>query len=218
MNTSPVQYSSTLTEETLDLIAIALSQHGYIILENALPSKLVNNLLIAATEQAAQFKPAGVGRDDQHQLNNIIRTDSILWLTTSNPVESAYLIEMEALREAMNKRLFMGLFDYEASFAHYPSGAFYKKHLDAFKGQTNRVLTTVFYLNENWKKEQGGDLVIYDTKNDLSLQVKPEAGTLVVFLSDEFPHEVKPANKDRYSIAGWFRVNNSSLSRVDPAH
>jgi len=32
---------------------------------------------------------------------------------------------------------------------------------------------------------------------------------LVIFLSEEFPHEVLPANTHRYSIAGWFRVNNS---------
>ncbi|MGY8871698.1 MAG: 2OG-Fe(II) oxygenase [Pseudomonadales bacterium] len=218
MSTSSVQYSSTLTEEALDLIATALSQQGYIILENALPSKLVSNLLIAATEQAAQFKPAGIGRDNLHQVNKVIRTDHILWLSSSNTAESAYLIEMEALREAMNKRLFMGLFDYEASFAHYPSGAFYKKHLDAFKGQTNRVLTTVFYLNDHWQEEQGGDLVIYNTQSDLPLHVNPEAGTLVIFLSDEFPHEVKTTYSDRYSIAGWFRVNNSTINRVDPAY
>ena len=217
MSTLPVQYSSTLTEETLDLIAEALSQQGYIILEDALPSILVSNLLTTAIAHSAQFKPAGIGRDNQHQVNKVIRTDRIRWLTPSSTIESAYLIEMEALREAMNKRLFMGLFDYEASFAHYPDGGFYKKHLDAFKGQTNRVLTTVFYLNKNWREEQGGNLVIYNTKSDSPLHVKPEAGTLVIFLSDEFPHEVKTTYSDRYSIAGWFRVNNSSRSRVDPA-
>jgi SM-20-related protein len=217
LSTLPVQYSSTLTEETFDLIASALSQHGYIILENALPSTLVGNLLTTATAHIAQFKPAGIGRDLQHQVNKVIRTDSIRWLTPSNTIESAYLIEMEALREAINKRLFMGLFDYEASFAHYPTGGFYKKHVDAFKGQTNRVLTTVFYLNKNWLEEQGGNLVIYNTKSDYPLHVKPEAGTLVIFLSDEFPHEVKETYSDRYSIAGWFRVNNSSINRVDPA-
>jgi SM-20-related protein len=39
---------------------------------------------------------------------------------------------------------------------------------------------------------------------------------LVVFLSEEFPHEVLPTATDRYSIAGWFRVNTSSAERVDP--
>lgn len=37
-------------------------------------------------------------------------------------------------------------------------------------------------------------------------------GTLVVFLSEEFEHEVLPAKRDRYSIAGWFRVNPSALN------
>ncbi|MEC7468361.1 MAG: 2OG-Fe(II) oxygenase, partial [Pseudomonadota bacterium] len=32
----------------------------------------------------------------------------------------------------------------------------------------------------------------------------------------EFPHEVLPATRDRFSIAGWFRVNNSTAQRVDP--
>jgi hypothetical protein len=30
-------------------------------------------------------------------------------------------------------------------------------------------------------------------------------GTLVVFLSDRFPHEVLPARRERLSLAGWFR-------------
>lgn len=30
---------------------------------------------------------------------------------------------------------------------------------------------------------------------------------MVVFLSEKFPHEVLKANRKRYSIAGWFRVD-----------
>jgi len=30
-------------------------------------------------------------------------------------------------------------------------------------------------------------------------------GTIVCFMSDEFWHEVLPANKTRMSITGWFR-------------
>ncbi|WP_293268505.1 2OG-Fe(II) oxygenase [Neptunomonas sp.] len=218
MSTLPTQYSSTLTEETLDLVANTISQQGYIVLTDALPPGLVSSLLAKAVTHATHFKPAGIGRNQQHQLNNTIRTDRICWLSASNNAESAYLLEMEALRIAMNKRLFMGLFDYEAHFAHYPCDAFYKKHVDAFKGLTNRVLTTVFYLNSNWDKKDGGDLVIYDTNTGAPLHVNPKAGILVIFLSDEFPHEVKKVYKDRYSIAGWFRVNSSSLTKVDPEY
>jgi SM-20-related protein len=46
--------------------------------------------------------------------------------------------------------------------------------------------------------------------------VQPAYGSVVVFLSDCVPHEVAAARRDRYSIAGWFRVNGSRADRVDP--
>ena len=48
------------------------------------------------------------------------------------------------------------------------------------------------------------------------IKVVPLLGTVVTFLSEDFPHEVLPANRDRFSIAGWFRVNGSTAGRVDP--
>ena len=47
-------------------------------------------------------------------------------------------------------------------------------------------------------------------------KVAPKAGTLICFESERFPHEVLAAGSTRYSIAGWFRKNNSSASFVDP--
>ncbi|WP_338057695.1 2OG-Fe(II) oxygenase [Shewanella japonica] len=46
--------------------------------------------------------------------------------------------------------------------------------------------------------------------------VTPSLGTIVVFLSEEFPHEVLPAKLDRYSIAGWFCLNNSIANKAEP--
>lgn len=45
----------------------------------------------------------------------------------------------------------------------------------------------------------------------------PRAGTLVVFLSEDMPHEVLETQRERYSIAGWFRVNGSDSVRLDTA-
>ena len=216
MCTTSIQYRPTITEDTLNLIATSLSRQGYIILKDALPTDLIHELLTTAINHEEQFKLAGIGRENQHQLNRVVRTDQIRWMDATNRAEAAYLCEMEALRVAMNKRLFLGLWDYEANLADYPPEALYKKHLDAFKGETNRILTTVFYLNEPWNDTDGGDLIIYNLENQQLLKVKPEAGTLVIFLSDEFPHEVKTTYRDRYSIAGWFRVNTSSVNRADP--
>jgi SM-20-related protein len=38
-----------------------------------------------------------------------------------------------------------------------------------------------------------------------SLDIAPLGGRLVLFLAADFEHEVLVADRDRYSIAGWFR-------------
>ena len=101
----------------------------------------------------------------------------------------------------------MGITYYESHFAIYDEGDFYETHLDSFKNFKNRVVTTVYYLNEDWMDEDGGELVIYDENNQFLTKVIPHANTLIVFLSDKFPHEVLPAKKRRFSIAGWFRID-----------
>ncbi|MDO8827045.1 2OG-Fe(II) oxygenase [Methylophaga sp.] len=194
-----------------DLIADALATQGYCILPRLLPPELEQGLFrrVAGLDEHNDLKPAGIGREQQHQLNETIRSDETRWLDPQNSVDQAYLNHMADFRLAMNQRLFLGLFDYEAHYAHYPSGAFYKRHVDAFKGQSSRILTTVMYLNPFWQTQDGGQLQIYDINDDsLITSVEPEMGTFVVFLSEQFPHEVLPAKRDRYSIAGWFRVHD----------
>ncbi|GAA75971.1 SM-20-related protein [Pseudoalteromonas sp. BSi20480] len=50
----------------------------------------------------------------------------------------------------------------------------------------------------------------------VEVSISPEAGTLVLFESERFVHEVLPAVDNRYSIAGWFRKNASISGIVDP--
>lgn len=202
---------SVVDYAVFDLIADALSTHGYCILPQLLPTTLINDLYrrVARLDEYNALELAGIGREQKHQLNETIRSDETRWLDPDNNVDQTYLNHMSDFRLAMNQRLFLGLFDYEAHYAHYPSGAFYKRHVDAFKGQSNRILTTVLYLNPFWQTQDGGQLQIYDLNNDsLITSVEPELGTFVVFLSEQFPHEVLPAYRDRYSIAGWFRVHD----------
>ena len=166
---------------------------------------------------SSKFKQAGIGRDEDHTLKDTVRGDEICWINDESKAETAWLSWAESLQQYLNRRLFLGLFSFESHFAHYAPGDFYKKHQDAFNGEANRVLSIVLYLNEQWNEEDGGELLIYsDEAESPVIKVIPGYGTLVIFLSEEFPHEVLPATRDRYSIAGWFRVNNSSASRVDP--
>lgn len=206
------------TESLLDVLADALVLQGYLILADVLPPGLTQALLQRVQQLAQyQFQHAGVGREQDLQMNPRIRRDRIHWLDAADPAEATYLEWVRELRQGLNRRLFMGLFDYEAHFAHYQPGAFYRRHLDAFRGRTNRVLTTLLYLNPDWQPGDGGELLLYPEQGEGVLErVSPRAGTLVIFLSARFPHEVLPAQADRYSIAGWFRVNNSINNQIDP--
>ena len=65
------------------------------------------------------------------------------------------------------------------------------------------------YLNPRWQAADGGGLLIEVGKGGReTLAVAPDCGTLVVFLSEDFAHEVLAAKRDRYSIAGWFRARS----------
>lgn len=209
--------ASSIDLPLFDEIADGLTERGFVVLPLALPPAVSEALLLRVTALGDDaFRRAGVGRERDFQLNRFVRSDEIRWLTSADAAEAQYLAWMEQLRQAINRRLFMGLFDYEAHFARYLPGAFYKKHLDAFKGRSNRVLSTVFYLNSGWQEADGGQLLIYGDDEAVVSKVTPLMGTLVVFLSDSVPHEVLAAQRTRYSIAGWFRVNGSINAQIDP--
>ena len=198
-----------LTAPIYDHIADELADKGYIILPEIVPAQLTEQLYQHVTTlPAGQFKQAGIGRNKDLQVNQQIRNDKTLWLSTEHECSQAYLAAMDKLRQQLNRRLFLGLSDYEAHFAHYSAGNYYQRHIDAFKGLSNRVVTTVFYLNPDWQQHNGGELIIYQPDSENIIQrVLPKFGTMVIFLSEQFPHEVLPAKQDRYSIAGWFRVD-----------
>jgi SM-20-related protein len=210
---------NSFAESQLDLIADALVEQGYWVMDDALPKALLDQLLMHFNQlQGDEFKVAGIGRQTDFQVQETIRSDKIHWIQPNVEITAGFLQWMDSLRVGINRRLFMGLFDYESHFAHYPVGAFYKKHMDAFRGnpqqgQSNRVLSTVLYLNDAWQPSDGGELLLYaeDDDNKIIETLSPEFGRLVIFLSEKFPHEVLPAKRERKSIAGWFRVNEAAI-------
>ncbi len=176
-------------------------QHGLSILPQAIPASLCQALL-SEVQQHSDLRSAGVGRQQQLQLNSDIRRDQTAWLDGSTAAQQAYLALMAQLQQQMNRQCFLGLTHHECHFARYQVGDFYQTHLDAFVGRSNRVLTTVLYLNS---VDAGGELVIYDEAHTEIQRVLPQAGLLVAFESTRFPHQVLPALQPRFSIAGWFR-------------
>jgi len=208
---------------SIDNIADALSEDGYIVIPRALDAEVLTGLQQRVTGLSPeQWLSAGIGRNTDYQQNKNIRSDSIFWISRDDPQECAFLQGMELLRQGLNQRLYMGLFDFESHFATYPKGAFYQRHVDALRGRSNRVLSVILYLNEGWSVEDGGELLMYPEhlqgqQEEPIQRVVPELGTMVVFLSDKFPHEVLESHRQRYSLTGWFRINSSQSGRVDPA-
>ncbi len=211
------EFTTRVDESLLDELADQLTVRGYAVLDDMFCTSTVASLRAEFDHPDCQFKSAGIGRQDDFTIAKQVRGDRICWLEGRTGAAAFFLETMAMIRQGLNRRLFMGLFDYESHMAYYPVGTFYKKHWDAFKGRSNRVLSTVFYLNQNWCETDGGELVLYDRADESVLeQVTPVGGRLVVFLSEDFPHEVLPARQERYSVAGWFRVNTSTSTHLDP--
>ena len=205
-------------EPVFEKIATDLSEKGYSIQPNAVDGSLAESLWSEVTGLGDDwFCRAGVGRANDYQLNRFNRTDSVCWIEgTSDPCRR-WLQYSESLRHSLNRSLFLGLFSYESHYARYLPGEYYRRHLDSFQGEANRLVSTVLYLNPGWSPDDGGELLIYEPEADESFaRVTPSFGTLVTFLSEVFPHEVLPARRTRYSVAGWYRLNQSSTDRVDP--
>ena len=190
-----------------EVLVAALRDRGYAVIDDALPPRLAAALQLTAVEQLEHHAHmAGVGRSRDHAVHHDIRGDYICWLANSEMASAEYLQVMEQLRQQLNEQLFLGLFSCEAHYACYPAGAFYRTHRDAFKGARSRILSAVYYLNRDWPESAGGELVLYNDEASMTLEtVQPFFNRMVVFLSEEFPHEVLPATRARYSIAGWFR-------------
>jgi SM-20-related protein len=191
-----------------------IETHGYAIINNAINEQLMADLIADCYRINPHFSLAAIGRLNNKQFDSNIRKDKTYWFDGSSQAQLTYLSVMEYIKTMLNRCFFLGLFDYECHYAKYSLGAFYKRHVDAFKGRSNRVFTTVLYLNS---PSHGGELVIYKPKSKaIEIIIKPTAGTLVLFESERFAHEVLPAVDERYSIAGWFRKNASVSGIIDP--
>ncbi|TOP84716.1 2OG-Fe(II) oxygenase [Vibrio parahaemolyticus] len=193
----------------------ALATDGYYIWDDFLSEDEVTQLRDCIPDN---WKKARIGRNDDVTRIESIRSDKIQWLKPAmgQPIAN-YLSKMEEIRQEVNRHFFLGLFEYEAHFAKYEKGDFYQKHLDCFKGNENRRLTTLFYMNESWSEEDAGELVVYDLNDKEIATIPPRGGRLLVFLSEQFPHEVLPTNAERFSIAGWFRINGVRDNLLDIA-
>ncbi len=190
-----------------------LAAQGWAVKRDFLPAEAIEDLLEEARRLwlAGLFSRAGVGRGADRQIRDDVRRDHILWLDEYQltPAQSIYLAEIESLRAELNRELFLGLASFESHYAYYPPGAFYHKHVDLFSNSDERAISLSLYLNSDWKEENGGQLRLY--AGDRQIEILPQAGTLAIFRSDNVPHEVAPADRERFSLTGWFRRRGTEI-------
>lgn len=193
---------------TLERIVAAVEATGYAVEPDFVPRSLVARLWAHAhaLDARGELRAAGVGRAEARRVAPGVRGDRIHWLeaATAAPGERTALDALEALRLALNRHLMLGLHELELHYAMYPPGARYAAHRDRFRDDDARVVSCVLYLNEHWNAAQGGALRLRLDGGAIR-DVVPDGGTLVVFLSERFVHEVLPATRARLSLAGWFR-------------
>lgn len=193
-------------------IAAALDEAGVVVVEDFVTPAQRAALRRGALRRwgAAGYAEARIGARHSAVLHPEIRTDRICWLDeeSAQRAERRYLSRLESLRRRLNRELYLGLVDWEGHLAVYPEGGFYRRHLDRFRQDDRRAVSTVLYLNEGWKPDHGGALRLWASGADDApfVDVAPIAGRLVSFLSADLHHEVLPSRAERMSITGWFRT------------
>jgi SM-20-related protein len=188
-----------------DAVTRALAADGWCVIENLMTEVQTQALASECTSMHTSrlLMPAATGLD---RALTLLRGDSTRWFESRNvsAPQQAFVDRIDALRIALSRRLLLGLVDSESQYAVYPSGAGYARHLDQLHQSDARVVSAVFYLNANWLDVEGGALRLY-LADASHRDIYPRAGTLVLFLSAQFEHEVLPATRQRMSIACWMR-------------
>lgn len=188
-----------------DAAATALATEGWCVLHRVLSEDATRALAreCAAMHASRRMTPARTGAD---RAVSALRGDQTRWfeMNALSEAQQGFVDAIEAMRRSLNQSLMLGLVESEAHYAVYAPGARYARHLDRLRHSDARVVSVVFYLNEEWTEGDGGALRLYLPEGGCR-DVQPLAGTLVLFLSDRFEHEVLPARRERMSIACWMR-------------
>jgi SM-20-related protein len=188
-----------------------LESRGLAVVDDFLGPAELRALQDVAAVERPRMAPATVGRT--RRLDPAIRSDRIAWLDLAGGPAPVLALagRLLDLGRAINAALLLGLWDLELHFALYRPGDAYVPHRDRLAADDVRVLSCVIYLNNGWRREDRGELRLYRGEASGAFEdVLPLGGRLVVFLSDLMLHEVRPATRERLSLAGWFKRRRST--------
>lgn len=193
-----------------------LADDDYVIIDNFITDQLYRDIVLYfdGLLESKQFCKAGIGDAQNHQIRTSVRGDIIYWLDKNRDHDlSEFFDLMDELLVKLRQYCFLSLSDYEFHLALYPAGSHYEKHIDQFRGRSNRIITVLIYLNENWSPKDGGELKIYRPDGH-ELIIEPVAKRLLLFKSDSVEHEVLVTHAQRKSLTGWLLHQPATLGNL----
>lgn len=191
----------------------ALSKENFLVIDDFISNEELDIFLANFQEHLKEddFKKAGIGTGHDFQLMTSVRGDYICWLNRERDHELAdFFLKADEVVTVLNRYCFLSLSGYEFHMAHYPTGTFYKRHLDQFSHRSNRLISVILYLNKHWKKGDGGELKLFIDGEER--EIEPIAKRIVFMRSDLVEHEVLTTMKDRYSLTGWLLYQPPGLT------
>ncbi|ETO81461.1 hypothetical protein F442_04130 [Phytophthora nicotianae P10297] len=216
---------------------------GFVIKEAFLGHREALEVRDALTELATSgtFHDAKVGAGQNLRNDRAVRGDRIHWIQTPSdlnaPAQSIHPAILHLRRQV--ESLVYGLRKaspemdlrniVSTQFAIFPGdGARFVKHVDTYsnvhkderggisKDGLVRLITCVYYLNDQWEIEHGGYLRVHvkDSKHlpACHWDVPPKLDTLVVFRSRDVEHEVMPTYRERKAVTIWYYGKPSKAS------
>jgi SM-20-related protein len=190
-----------------------LSTSDYLIVDHFVRTDIYADLRAHFLFNLPSFTKAGIGAQNENVVHHDVRGDHTYWLDRQRDlaIESFWCLVDETIN-IFNRYCFLSLSDSEFHFANYPPRTKYERHLDQFNNRSNRMITVIIYLNEDWQKGDGGELEIF-LKDGSSKIIEPVAARCIMFKSANIPHRVLKSNKDRYSLTGWLLYQPASLGQ-----
>lgn len=192
---------SWFVEQILD----DLDQQGFSIIDDAYEPEYIVDLIQECTHNLARFRDAAI----QNGIVSKIRSDHILWLNADLSVSHQHTQILQMLGQELNQAFYLGIKNVEAHFACYNAGEFYALHKDNPQGKNGRMISSVYYLHNEWQADWGGELRLQDKNGDWHV-LEPKPNRIALFQSD-LMHEVLLAKHQRLSITAWLRSDSSII-------
>ena len=186
----------------VDQIIEDFDRQGFSIIDDAYPQNYVQDLVKECSSNLNQFREAAI----QNGIVSNIRSDHILWINENLMIAQHHIQSLEALSQQFNRAFYLGIKEVEAHFACYNAGEFYALHRDNPQGKNGRVISSVYYLHEEWQNHWGGELRLQD-KNYAWHIIQPKPNRIALFQSDLL-HEVLLSKQQRLSITAWLRQSD----------